>query len=159
MTAEEFQALPLVKSVASAAGAVTGDVAFGETTIIVDAKQIRAVCAHLKSKENFERLVTVTAVDWYPQEPRYEIVYHLHSIKTNRRLRLKCKLASGEAIDSVMGVYRAADWFEREIFDLFGVTFNGHADLKRILMPNDWEGHPLRKDYPVHGHKYSYKDA
>ena len=165
MTAEEFGALPLVQSLAGVAGPVTGDTALGELTVIVDSAKVVAVARHLKSNESFERLVSVTAVDWYPMEPRYEVVYHFHSIKTNRRLRVKCKvssagsgMASTPEIESLCSVYRCADWFEREVFDLFGITFRNHPDLKRILMPVDWEGHPLRKDYPVHGYKYSYKD-
>ena len=105
-------------------------------------------------------------MDWYPREPRFEVVYHLHALPLgapgapparSERLRLKCRVA-GEApeIDSVCEVWRGADWYEREVFDLFGVRFRHHPNLKRIMMPEDWEGHPLRKDFPVHGHKYSY---
>ena len=142
--------------------------ALGETTLIVDPAQIVALCRTLKTKENFVRLDSITAVDWYPAEPRYELVYHLHSLGPDylnkvesRRLRLKCKVSSvvsgvGAEIDSVTGVWRCADWYEREVFDMFGVGFRNHPNLRRILMPLDWEGHPLRKDYPVHGYKYSY---
>ena len=166
MTNEEFQAIPLVRSLAGVAGAVTGDqAAQGELTVVVHAAKIVAVSKHLKTKENFERLASITAVDWYPAEPRFEVVYHFHSIKTNRRLRVKCRVASEGAgmaaepqIESIYSVYKCSDWFEREIFDLFGVAFKNHPDLKRILMPVDWEGHPLRKDYPIHGHKYSYQN-
>ena len=162
----EIQALPLVQSLGAVSGAITeGSQQFGELTLLCDATKIVAVARHLKGKENFERLVSITAVDWYPTEPRYEVVYHFHSIRTNRRVRVKCKvnsegagMASTPAIESLYGVYRAADWFEREIFDLFGVTFSNHPNLKRILMPDDWEGHPLRKDYPIHGYKYSYQN-
>ena len=89
--------------------------------------------------------------------PWFEIVYHLHSLERNERLRLKCKVdGANPEIDSVYSVWRGADWYEREIFDLFGVKFRNHPNLIRILMPDAWEGHPLRKDYPVHGYKYSY---
>lgn len=130
---------------------------FGETTLIVAPERIVEICRHFKDEEKYERLSAVTCVDWHPAEPRFEVVYHLHSLTQNRRLRLKCRL-SGEApeIDSVYPVWRSADWFEREVFDLFGVRFRNHPNLTRILMPLDWEGHPLRKDYPVHGFKYSY---
>jgi NADH-quinone oxidoreductase subunit C len=166
MTHEELLALPLVKSLAAVAGELSGNqAAHGELTLIADASRIVAIAAHLKANEGFERLVSITAVDWYPQEPRYEVVYHFHSIKTSRRLRVKCLVSSEGAgmasepqIDSLYSVYRSADWFEREAFDMFGITFRNHPDLKRLLMPVDWEGHPLRKDYPIHGHKYSYQN-
>jgi NADH-quinone oxidoreductase subunit C len=136
-------------------------VALGETTLIADAAQIVALCQHLKANEKFVRLDTITAVDWFPAVPRFEVVYHLHSIEPNRRVRVKCKLAAAEGganpeMDSVFSVWRAADWYEREIFDMFGIGFRNHPNLQRILMPLDWEGYPLRKDYPVHGYKYSY---
>jgi len=99
----------------------------------------------------------VTAVDWHPSEPRFEVVYHLHSIERNLRLRVKCRVGGeNPQIDSVTGVWASANWYEREVFDMFGVRFLNHPNLERILMPIDWEGHPLRKDYPVHGYKYSY---
>ena len=131
--------------------------AFGETTLIVDPVQIVDLCRHLKDAGKFIRLSGITAVDMHPAEPRFEIIYHLHSLEHNTRLRLKC-LISGEnpEIDSATGVWRSANWYEREVYDMFGVTFRNHPNLVRILMPIDWEGYPLRKDYPVHGYKYSY---
>jgi len=132
--------------------------ALGERTLAIEPSKIVEVCRALKD-QGFERLATVTAVDRYPSESRFEVVYHLHSIGQNRRLRLKCRVGSAPAeIDSVVSVWRSANWYEREVFDLFGIVFRGHPDLRRIMMPDDWEGHPLRKDYPVHGHRYSYKD-
>jgi NADH-quinone oxidoreductase subunit C len=98
------------------------------------------------------RLSSVTAVDRYPSEPRFEVVYHLHSIEHNERLRLKCRIpGENPEIASVTSVWRSADWYEREVFDLFGIRFAGHPDLRRIMLPEDWEGHPLRKDYPITG--------
>jgi len=135
--------------------------AFGETTLIVDPARIVDLCRHLKDSEQYIRLSGITAVDMLPSEPRFEVIYHLHSLERNLRLRLKC-LVSGVTspdlpeIDSVTGVWRGANWYEREVFDMFGITFRNHPNLTRILMPIDWEGHPLRKDYPVHGYKYSY---
>ena len=127
-------------------------------TVIVDAAQILEVCRSFKD-QGFERLATVTAVDRHPGEPRFEVVYHLHSIARNERLRLKCRLSSAAAeIDSVVSVWRSANWYEREVFDLFGIGFRGHPDLRRIMMPEDWDGHPLRKDYPIDGGRYSYQD-
>jgi NADH-quinone oxidoreductase subunit C len=130
---------------------------FGEHTLIADPARIVDFCRYLKEKEQFNRLSAVTAVDWYPAEPRFEVVYHLHSIELNQRLRVKCRVSgSNPEIDSVTGVWGSANWFEREVFDMFGIVFRNHPNLTRILMPLDWEGYPLRKDYPVHGYKYSY---
>lgn len=120
--------------------------------------QIVPVCEFLKQSGRFERLSGVTGVDWWPRAPRFEVVYFLHSLRRNTRLRLVVRLGEGEPVDSVTSVWRGANWYEREVFDLFGVTFRNHPNLERIMMPADWEGHPLRKDYPIHGHKYSYQD-
>jgi NADH-quinone oxidoreductase subunit C len=131
--------------------------AFGEITHIADPAQIVALCRYFKDEEKFIRLDGLTAVDWHPSEPRFEVVYLLHSIERNARLRIKCKVHGEKPeIDSVYSVWRSADWHEREVFDLFGITFRNHPNMVRILMPIDWDGHPLRKDYPVHGYKYSY---
>jgi len=131
----------------------------GEVTLFIQPGKIRACCQFLKQKLQFERLSNVTAVDRLPAEPRFEIVYHLHSIERSERLRLVCRLGGGNPeIDSVVSVWSAADWYEREVFDLFGVAFKGHPNLKRLLMPEDWVGHPLRKDFPVHGKRYEYRD-
>jgi NADH-quinone oxidoreductase subunit C len=93
-------------------------------------------------------------VDWYPSEPRFEVVYHLLSIPKKQRVRLKVQLnSSSPSVDSITPVWPGANFFEREVFDLFGVRFAGHPYLRRIMMPEDWEGHPLRKDYPVEGYR------
>ncbi|MEO7145028.1 MAG: NADH-quinone oxidoreductase subunit C, partial [Bryobacteraceae bacterium] len=111
----------------------------------------------LKDEQEFNLLSAITAVDWHPSEPRFEVVYHLHSLPRNQRLRLKCRVAGTNAsIDSVTPVWRGANWYEREVYDMFGVTFRNHPGLTRILMPLDWEGYPLRKDFPVNGNKYEY---
>jgi NADH-quinone oxidoreductase subunit C len=135
--------------------AATAKFEFGELTIEVEPGNILAVLRRLKHELTFERLSTVTAVDRYPAEPRFEIVYHLQSIATNQRVRLKARV-SGEnpEIESAFSVYRSANWYEREVFDLFGVRFLNHPDLTRIMMPDDWVGHPLRKDVPVTGTRY-----
>ena len=123
-----------------------------ELTLEVAAAKIVSVCGFLKYDQKFVRLSSVTAVDRYPGEPRYEVVYHLHSVERNERVRIKCRLAGAEpVIESVTGVWRSANWYEREVFDLFGIRFVNHPDLRRIMLPDDWEGHPLRKDYPVTG--------
>jgi NADH-quinone oxidoreductase subunit C len=130
----------------------------GELTIFIAPPSIVEVCRFLKDEQKFIRLSGITGVDWWPDAPRFEIVYLLHSLSENQRLRLKCRVGENEEIDSVTSVWRAANWYERETFDFFGVRFKNHPDLTRIMMPTDWEGHPLRKDYPVHGHKYSYQN-
>ncbi len=131
--------------------------ALGETTLIADSARIVDLCSHLKHDEKFVRLSGITAVDWHPSEPRFEVVYLLHSLEKNARVRVKCRLSGSDPeIESVCSVWRAANWYEREVFDLFGIRFRNHPNMQRILMPVDWEGYPLRKDYPVHGYKYSY---
>ena len=130
----------------------TGKYDRGELTLEIVPSKIASICGFLKYDQQFVRLSSVTAVDRYPIEPRFEVVYHLHSVERKERIRLKCRLA-GESprIESVCGVWRSANWYEREVFDLFGITFAGHPDLRRIMLPDEWEGHPLRKDYPVTG--------
>jgi len=124
----------------------------GELTLEIAPAKIASICGFLKYDQKFVRLSSVTAVDRYPLEPRFEVVYHLHSIEQKQRVRLKCRLESDEpAIESVTSVWRGANWYEREVFDLFGINFLNHPDLRRIMLPDDWEGHPLRKDYPVTG--------
>jgi NADH-quinone oxidoreductase subunit C len=141
-----------------AEGILDAKLALDELTLVVEPLQLVSICQALKSDFQFERLSAVTAVDWWPSSPRFEIVYLLHSIHRNVRLRLKVRAQENEEIDTVCYVWRAANWYEREVFDLFGVRFRNHPNLERIMMPADWEGYPLRKDYPVHGHKYSYSD-
>ena len=132
----------------------------GQVVIYVDPASIVDVCRALKLEQKYTRLSGVTALDWYPMDPRFEVVYLLHSMeRRSDRLRLKCKLpAENPEIDSVTPVWPGANWYEREVFDLFGVRFRNHPSLTRIMMPEDWEGHPLRKDFPVYGNRYTYKD-
>jgi NADH-quinone oxidoreductase subunit C len=125
-----------------------------ELTLEIAPERLVSVCRFLKDNQGFVRLSTVTGVDRYPAEPRFEVVYHLHSVDRNERLRLKCRLPGEDpVIDSLTSVWRSADWYERETFDLFGIQFRNHPDLHRIMLPDDWEGHPLRKDYPVTGNR------
>jgi len=127
-----------------------------EMTIYVTREAIREACALLRDDANcpFSYLSDITCVDWLPSEPRFEVIYHLLSISNKERVRLKVRL-NGDmpALDSVTSVWPGANYFEREVFDLFGVRFNGHPYLRRLLMPENWEGHPLRKDYPVEGYR------
>ena len=127
-----------------------------EMSIYVERSCIRDACARLRDDEDcpFNFLADLTCVDWFPSEPRFEVVYHLLSHTKKERVRLKVRLDGGSpALDSVTQVWPAANYFEREVFDLFGVRFAGHPYLRRLLMPEDWEGHPLRKDYPVEGYR------
>jgi NADH-quinone oxidoreductase subunit C len=99
-------------------------------------------------------LEDVTCVDWYPSEPRFQVIYHILSHRLKRRLRLAVPLAGNDAtVDTLTPVWPSANFYEREVYDLFGVTFAGHPNHRRIMMPEEWEGHPLRKDYPVEGYR------
>jgi len=128
----------------------------GEMSIVLAREAIRESCAILKEDAAcpFNFLSDVTCVDWHPTEPRFEVIYHLLSIPKKERVRLKVRLhSSSPVLESITSVWPGANFFEREVFDLFGVRFSGHPYLRRILMPEDWEGHPLRKDYPVEGYR------
>jgi NADH-quinone oxidoreductase subunit C len=128
----------------------------GEVTIYIRPEGLVRVCEFLRDESGlaFKYLSDITAVDLYPNEPRFEVVYHLLSLQTAERLRLKVR-TSGEnpRVDSLVPVYPSANAFEREVFDLFGIQFAGHPYLRRILLPEEWEGHPLRKDYPTEGYR------
>lgn len=121
-----------------------------QKTIGVPSNSIAEVCRALRVHPafGFVFLADITAVDWWPREPRFEVVYHLAS--ATDRLRVKVQASGTSAhVPTVQGVWPGANWLEREVWDLFGIVFDGHDDLRRLLMPEDWEGHPLRKDYPV----------
>jgi len=120
-------------------------------TIYVPSDRLVETCLALRDTPSldFKVLAEVTAADYLPREPRYEVVYHLLSISTKLRLRLKVRVESNGVVPTVQGVWRGAGWLEREVWDMFGIVFDGHGDLRRLLMPEDWEGHPARKDYPV----------
>lgn len=129
---------------------------FEELSITLERSFLRQACSLLRDdpESNFNYLSDVTCVDWYPNEPRFEVIYHLLSLPQRRRLRLKVRLdGSSPVVESVTPIWPGANFFEREVFDLFGVRFMGHPYLRRIQMPEDWEGHPLRKDYPVEGYR------
>jgi NADH-quinone oxidoreductase subunit C len=127
-----------------------------EMSIYVERSAIREACVLLKEDSvcPFNVFSDLTCVDWYPSEPRFEVIYHLLSIANKERVRLKVKLnSSSSALESITSIWPGANYFEREVFDLFGIRFTGHPYLRRILMPEDWEGYPLRKDYPVEGYR------
>jgi NADH-quinone oxidoreductase subunit C len=120
--------------------------------LVVPREQILAVVRALREHPalRFMHLSDLTAVDWWPGEPRFQVVYHLVSIEQRLRLRLKVPLQGEDAhLPTLTVFWSGADWPEREVFDMFGIVFDGHPDLRRVLMPEDWEGHPLRKDHPV----------
>ena len=143
---------PLVEKLKSQFGEAIGEAVefVGQLSIIVDRGRIVEICDFLKSKPetNFDYLSDLTCVH-YPErrDAPFDIVYNLFSISNNERVRLKVR--TSDTVDSVTSVWPAANWLEREVFDLFGVRFNNHPDLRRLLLPPDWEGHPLRKDYPL----------
>lgn len=126
-----------------------------EQTIVLKPESLVAVCAYLQKRLRYDFLSTVTAVDWPDRVPRYDVVYHLLSLQNQCVLRLKVRVGERSeehpSVPTVTGIWPAANWYEREIYDLFGITFTGHPDLRRILMPMDWTTHPLRKDYPLTG--------
>lgn len=123
-----------------------------ELSIYVQRDRLREACETLKADFNF--LSDITCADFLPNEPRFHLAYHLLSHSLKDRVRLKVALRSDDArVDSLMPLWPSANFFEREIFDLFGIRFTGHPNLRRILLPEDWEGHPLRKDYPVEGYR------
>jgi NADH-quinone oxidoreductase subunit C len=123
-----------------------------ELTLAIDRSYIREAASILKSKFNF--MCDVTCSDWAPTEPRFHVVYHLLSHELKERVRLKVMVDGDDPVcESLYPLWPAVNFFEREIFDLFGIRFLGHPNMRRIMMPEDWEGHPLRKDYPVEGYR------
>jgi NADH-quinone oxidoreductase subunit C len=124
-----------------------------ELTLTIAADDIREACRTIMAA-GYNFLEDVTCVDWYPSEPRFQITYHILSHSLKQRLRLNVMLESVDpSVDSITPVWPSANFYEREVFDLFGVRFHGHPNLRRIMMPDEWEGHPLRKDYPVEGYR------
>lgn len=125
---------------------------FGNYTAIVDKAAIRDICLFCREddKLKFDLMADLTAVDYLQRKPRFEVVYNLYSIELKHRLRLRVPIEEGdETIDTVCDIWRAANWAEREVWDMYGIRFDGHPDLRRILMYEEFEGHPLRKDYPI----------
>ena len=125
----------------------------GDWTIIVPAAEIQRVAHYLRDAPDalFDMCSDLTASDWPPRPERFDVIYCLYSTTHHHRIRVKAHLAENQPIASLVSIWPAANWFEREVFDMFGVTFTGHPDLRRILMPEDWQGYPQRKDYPLEG--------
>jgi NADH-quinone oxidoreductase subunit C len=125
----------------------------GDWTLIVEASQLPEVATWLRdaSEAAFDFCSDVTATDWPPRAARFDVIYNLYSIRHRHRVRLKVRIGEADTVPTITGVWPAANWLEREVFDMFGIRFDGHPDLRRILMPEDWQGHPERKDYPLEG--------
>ncbi len=127
-------------------------------TVVVDKDKIAEVCHFLRDdpKLRFNYLSDLCGVDYSPKAPRFEVVYHLYSIPFKHRIRLKCRINEGERVPTVVGIWKTANWHERETYDMYGIVFESHPDLKRIYLSEGFEGYPLRKDYPLKGYKDKY---
>jgi NADH-quinone oxidoreductase subunit C len=140
---------------ANSQGAITGfSVAFGDLTLAADASRIVQVLTALRddAETPFQQMLDLTAIDYPERSKRFDVVYILLSMTANRRVRVKAPAGENEAVATVTGVYPCADWYEREAFDMFGIPFDGHPDLRRILTDYGFQGHPLRKDFPMTGY-------
>ena len=127
--------------------------AFGELTLTIVPEQIRSTCSTVQAA-GYNFFEDMTAIDWFPSAPRFQLSYHILSHKLLDRIRLRVMLDEADpSIDSITPVWAGANFFEREVFDLFGIRFAGHPDLRRIMLPDDWKGYPMRKDYPVEGYR------
>ena len=146
---------PALKAILALDPAALEDARFdrNELTLAIAADKIRAACATLQAA-GYNFLEDMTAVDWYPAVPRFQLSYHILSHAFKERIRLRVMVdESHPVVDSITPIWAGANYYEREVFDLFGVHFNGHPDMRRIMMPDGWKGHPLRKDYPVEGYR------
>ena len=146
---------PALKAILAWNPAALTDAKFdrSELTLTIVAEEIRAAAAAVQAA-GYNFFEDMTAVDWFPSSPRFQLSYHIlsHSYKEHIRLRVLVEEANA-SVESITPVWPAANYYEREVFDLFGINFEGHPNLRRIMMPDDWQGHPLRKDYPVEGYR------
>jgi NADH-quinone oxidoreductase subunit C len=120
-----------------------------QAILVVAADRLLEICRSSRDEEDFDLLVDLTAVDWPKREKRFDLVLNLYSFRKNERLRLKALLGENQAVASVESVWVTANWLEREVYDMFGIVFEGHSNLKRLLLPEEWQGYPLRKDYDI----------
>jgi NADH-quinone oxidoreductase subunit C len=120
-----------------------------QAILVVARELLVEIAMYSRDDEKFDWLSDLTAVDWPKREKRFDVVLNMYSFEKNERLRLKVQATADERVPSVQGVWSTANWMEREVYDMFGVVFEGHPDLKRILLPDEWQGHPLRKDYDI----------
>jgi NADH-quinone oxidoreductase subunit C len=123
----------------------------GQNFVTLPASRVPEAVQYLKASEEFDFLVDLTAVDYPKDAKRFELIYTLYSFPRNERLRLKARTADAEPVPTLTSIFKGADWLEREAFDMFGIPFEGHPNLKRILLPDEWQGHPLRKDSSIIG--------
>ena len=151
---------PVPPYITSLSNGVAGSVThvslyLGDWMVVVPASHLLQAAQYLRDTADcaFDYLSDLTATDWPPRttEGRFDVIYMLYSTRHRHRVRVKVRAAEHQPIASVTGIWPAANWFEREVFDMFGISFTGHPDLRRILMPEDWQGHPQRKDYPLEG--------
>jgi NADH-quinone oxidoreductase subunit C len=146
---------PAIKAVTSLNASALTDALFDrdELTLTIAPEQVRAVAAAVKSA-GYNFFEDMTAVDWYPASPRFQLSYHILSHQHKERIRLRVLLEdTSPTVESITTIWPSANYYEREVFDLFGIRFEEHPNLRRIMMPDDWKGHPLRKDYPVEGYR------
>ena len=120
-----------------------------QNILVVARELLVEIATYSRDDEKFDWLSDLTAVDWPKREKRFDVVLNMYSFEKNERLRLKAQASADERVPSVQGIWSTANWMEREVYDMFGVVFEGHPDLKRILLPDEWQGHPLRKDYDI----------
>jgi NADH-quinone oxidoreductase subunit C len=121
----------------------------GQKYLVVDSSILYEILLRMRDDELFNYCVDITAVHYPKREAQFDILYVLYSFHDNERVRVKTQIKDGETVRSVVGIWETANWLEREVYDMFGISFDGHPDLKRILLPDGWKGHPLRKDYPI----------
>jgi len=146
---------PAVKAILAWNGQALTEAKFdrGELTLTIEPGSIRAA-AQTVQVAGYNFFEDLTAVDWFPAAPRFQLSYHILSHRYKERIRLRVMVEEVEpAVESITSVWPSANYYEREVFDLFGIRFEGHPNLRRIMMPDDWKGHPLRKDYPVEGYR------
>lgn len=121
----------------------------GQKYLVVDSAIVYEVLRHMREDEQFDYCVDITAVHWPKREQQFDLIYILYSFSKNERVRVKTQIGEGAHVQSAVNIWPTANWLEREVFDMFGIVFDGHPDLKRILLPDGWHGHPLRKDYDI----------
>ncbi len=146
---------PAVKAILAWKPEALADAKFdrGELTLTIESGEIRTAALTVQAA-GYNFFEDLTAVDWFPASPRFQLSYHILSHRYKERIRLRVMVEEAEpAVESITSVWPSANYYEREVFDLFGIRFEGHPNLRRIMMPDDWRGHPLRKDYPVEGYR------